>query len=95
MRVALINPNWNFDGSIYFGCRAPHLPLEFGHRAIWVLDVRQIIVRVEHEDKAVGYLVEAVDEFRQAGEPRELAAADVAHGDPAVNASGVRLRRVG
>lgn len=29
-RVALINPNWNFDGSIYFGCRAPHLPLELG-----------------------------------------------------------------
>jgi len=30
MRIALVNPNWNFDGSIYFGCRAPHLPLEFG-----------------------------------------------------------------
>lgn len=30
MRVALINPNWCFKGSIYFGCRAPHLPLEFG-----------------------------------------------------------------
>ncbi|MGY3443633.1 MULTISPECIES: TIGR04295 family B12-binding domain-containing radical SAM protein [unclassified Bradyrhizobium] len=29
-RVALINPNWNFDGSIYFGCRQPHLPIEFG-----------------------------------------------------------------
>jgi B12-binding domain/radical SAM domain protein of rhizo-twelve system len=29
-RVALINPNWNFDGSIYFGCRSPHLPLELG-----------------------------------------------------------------
>jgi B12-binding domain/radical SAM domain protein of rhizo-twelve system len=28
MRVALINPNWRFDGSIYFGCRSPHLPLE-------------------------------------------------------------------
>jgi B12-binding domain/radical SAM domain protein of rhizo-twelve system len=28
MRVALINPNWSFGGSIYFGCRAPHLPLE-------------------------------------------------------------------
>ncbi|MBV9533455.1 MAG: TIGR04295 family B12-binding domain-containing radical SAM protein [Bradyrhizobium sp.] len=27
-RVALINPNWSFDGSIYFGCRSPHLPLE-------------------------------------------------------------------
>lgn len=30
MKAALVNPNWNFDGSIYFGCRAPHLPLEFG-----------------------------------------------------------------
>jgi B12-binding domain/radical SAM domain protein of rhizo-twelve system len=31
MRVALINPPWSFDGSIYFGCREPHLPLEFGY----------------------------------------------------------------
>ncbi len=30
MRVALINPRWRFDGSIYFGCREPHLPLELG-----------------------------------------------------------------
>lgn len=30
MRVALINPAWRFDGSIYFGCRSPHLPLELG-----------------------------------------------------------------
>jgi anaerobic magnesium-protoporphyrin IX monomethyl ester cyclase len=29
-RVALINPNWSFDRSIYFGCRSPHLPLELG-----------------------------------------------------------------
>src|SRR3954466_5640633 len=29
-RVALINPNWRFKGSIYFGCRSPHLPLELG-----------------------------------------------------------------
>ncbi|HZH27431.1 MAG TPA: TIGR04295 family B12-binding domain-containing radical SAM protein [Azospirillaceae bacterium] len=28
MRVALVNPPWNFDGSIYFGCRDPHLPIE-------------------------------------------------------------------
>lgn len=28
MRVALINPHWRFDGSIYFGCREEHLPLE-------------------------------------------------------------------
>ncbi|HYP15300.1 MAG TPA: TIGR04295 family B12-binding domain-containing radical SAM protein [Bryobacteraceae bacterium] len=31
MRYALINPNWSFEGSIYFGCREPHLPLEFGY----------------------------------------------------------------
>src|SRR4051794_35634888 len=30
MRVALVNPPWRFDGSIYFGCRSPHLPLELG-----------------------------------------------------------------
>ncbi len=30
MRVALVNPPWTFDGSIYFGCREPHLPLEYG-----------------------------------------------------------------
>ena len=31
MRVALINPAWRFEHSIYFGCREPHLPLEFGY----------------------------------------------------------------
>ena len=31
MRYALINPNWTFEGSIYFGCREPHLPLEYGY----------------------------------------------------------------
>lgn len=31
MRVALVNPRWDFTGSIYFGCREPHLPLELGY----------------------------------------------------------------
>ncbi len=31
MKVALVNPAWNYDGSIYFGCREPHLPLELGY----------------------------------------------------------------
>jgi anaerobic magnesium-protoporphyrin IX monomethyl ester cyclase len=31
MRVALINPPWSFEGSIYFGCREPHLPLELAY----------------------------------------------------------------
>lgn len=33
MRIALVNPAWSFDGSIYFGCREPHLPLEYGYAA--------------------------------------------------------------
>ena len=31
VKVALVNPPWTFDGSIYFGCREPHLPLELGY----------------------------------------------------------------
>ena len=28
MKYALVNPNWNFQGSTYFGCHEPHYPLE-------------------------------------------------------------------
>lgn len=28
MRYALVNPHWSFQGSTYFGCADPHLPLE-------------------------------------------------------------------
>ena len=31
MKIALVNPPWLFEGSIYFGCREPHLPLELGY----------------------------------------------------------------
>src|SRR4051794_22191570 len=31
MRFSLVNPRWSFDQSIYFGCREPHLPLEYGY----------------------------------------------------------------
>jgi len=31
VRYSLVNPPWSFDHSIYFGCREPHLPLEFGY----------------------------------------------------------------
>ena len=31
MRVALVNPAWDYGNSIYFGCREPHLPLELGY----------------------------------------------------------------
>lgn len=31
VRFSLVNPNWEFDQSIYFGCREAHLPLEYGY----------------------------------------------------------------
>src|SRR2546423_1736555 len=50
MKFALVNPNWEFSGSTYFGCREPHYPLELlfaaqklrgaGHQAL-VLDAHQ------------------------------------------------------
>ncbi len=33
MKYALVNPRWTFEGSIYFGCREPHLPLELRYAA--------------------------------------------------------------
>lgn len=47
MRFSLINPAWSFDQSIYFGCREPHLPLEFGY-------ARALL-------EAAGHTVEIVD----------------------------------
>jgi len=38
MKWALVNPAWTFDGSIYFGCREPHLPLEFGYARALLTD---------------------------------------------------------
>lgn len=38
MRVALVNPPWRFDGSIYFGCREPHLPLELAYAQALLAD---------------------------------------------------------
>lgn len=31
MRIALVNPAWDYHGSIYFGCREPHFALELAY----------------------------------------------------------------
>lgn len=45
MKIALVNPPWSFEGSIYFGCREPHSPLEFGY-ARALLEQRGHVVRL-------------------------------------------------
>lgn len=63
MKFALVNPNWDFDGSTYFGCRDPHYPLELmfaqgsiraaGHESLLVdahldrMDLEQARRRIE------------------------------------------------
>ena len=42
MKIALVNPPWTFEGSIHFGCREPHLPLEFGY-------TKALLERAGHE----------------------------------------------
>jgi B12-binding domain/radical SAM domain protein of rhizo-twelve system len=46
MKVALVNPSWRFDGSIYFGCRDPHFALEYGY-------ARQMLEAAGHEARIV------------------------------------------
>lgn len=42
MKVALVNPAWHYEGSIYFGCRHAHLPLELGY-------AKALLERAGHE----------------------------------------------
>jgi anaerobic magnesium-protoporphyrin IX monomethyl ester cyclase len=54
MRVALVNPAWRFDNSIYFGCREPHLPLELGYCAA-------LLARAGHEVAMWDGLLDGLD----------------------------------
>lgn len=45
MRVALVNPAWSYEGSIYFGCRHAHLPLELGYaKALLERDGHEVLM---------------------------------------------------
>ena len=55
MRVALVNPNWTFEGSIYFGCREPHLLLEYGY-------AKALLTRAGHTAEIFDAHAEAMDD---------------------------------
>ncbi len=65
MRFALVNPHWNFEGSIYFGCREPHLPLEFGYsKALLEQNGHEaVIVDGQLEELTETEIVDRVREF--------------------------------
>jgi anaerobic magnesium-protoporphyrin IX monomethyl ester cyclase len=66
MKWALINPPWTFDGSIYFGCREPHLPLEYGYaKALLERDGHDVLVLDGQLDELSPAAIRAqVDSFR-------------------------------
>ncbi len=59
MTYALVNPRWSFEGSTYFGCREPHLPLELLH--------------AREELRKAGHEVALVDAQMEALAPAEVA----------------------
>lgn len=67
MKIALVNPPWTFENSIYFGCREPHLPLELGYARDGLT--------------AAGHDVALFDGHLE-GEPMEQVADNVAAFDP-------------
>lgn len=54
MKYALVNPPWEFTGSIYFGCRDGHLPLEFGY-------ARALLEQAGHEVLLLDATLEHLD----------------------------------
>ncbi len=65
MRVALVNPPWTFEGSIYFGCREPHLPLELGYaQALLERDGHQTLLLDGHlMGRSIAEIAGEIDQF--------------------------------
>ena len=68
MKVSLVNPHWTFDGSIYFGCREPHLPLEYGYaRALLEADGHEVqLLDGQLDGLTTEDIAAAIREFRPA-----------------------------
>ena len=65
MRYALINPNWNFEGSVYFGCRECHFPLELGYSGalLEAAGFDSVIIDAHMEGLSHAEVRERVEEF--------------------------------
>ena len=64
-RYALVNPNWEFAGSTYFGCRDPHTPLELLFAAQKIRDRGNaaLVIDAQTDDLALGAVREQVAAF--------------------------------
>jgi anaerobic magnesium-protoporphyrin IX monomethyl ester cyclase len=66
MKFALVNPNWDFTGSTYFGCREPHFPLElmFAHDQIRAAGQEPLLVDAHMENLSLEQAKRKVDAFQ-------------------------------
>ena len=55
MRWALVNPPWTFAGSIYFGCREPHLPLELQYSKVLLEELGHDALLIDAQLECLGY----------------------------------------
>lgn len=59
MKLALVNPPWSFARGIYFGCREPHLPLEYGYaKALLERDGHDVLI----VDAQLGFVWRTTDQ---------------------------------
>jgi len=66
MRFALVNPNWSFTGSTYFGCPDPHVPLElmFAYDQVRAAGHEPLLVDAQTDKLTVDEVKPRVDDFR-------------------------------
>ena len=65
MKFALVNPNWDFKGSTYFGCREPHVPLEllFAYDQIRKAGHEPVLIDAQTDNLALEEARRRVDSF--------------------------------
>ena len=65
-RFALVNPEWTFQGSTYFGCREPHYPLEllFAFDQIRAAGHEPLLIDAHSDQLTINEVKKRVDEFR-------------------------------
>ncbi len=66
MRFAFVNPNWDFAGSTYFGCRDPHIPLElmFAHDKVREAGHEGLLVDAQTDDLSLEEVRSRLRSFR-------------------------------
>lgn len=65
MKFALLNPNWDFKGSTYFGCQDPHTPLEllFAADQLRVAAHESLLIDAQTDNLSIGEVRRRLDAF--------------------------------